>query len=294
MKKLLITGGSGLLGQHLNLESSEKVKFHTIYSNNIGNCNQFSSSKININNKHELKNIFNIFNPDVVIHAAAITNPVPFQDQSSREYFETNVSATKSIGELCELHNSKLVYISTDLVYAGYRGPFHTENGKLIPATLYAETKLIGEEKVRQTCDNYLIFRTSLLYGIGLHHARCHFQTMVENFKTSKPVKLFTDQFRTPVSLKDSSKIIFNLAETDLKAETINLGGTERVSRFELGEILCSVAKFDKNLIEKITMDDIPSFPQVEDVSLKIEKLQSFGFVPRSIEENTAEIIKSP
>ena len=60
-----------------------------------------------------------------------------------------------------------------------------------------------------------------------------------------------------------------------------------------MGELLCSVAGFDKGLIEKITMDDIPDFPKVEDVSLNTEKLQSFGFKPRTYEENIAEIIHS-
>jgi hypothetical protein len=67
----------------------------------------------------------------------------------------------------------------------------------------------------------------------------------------------------------------------------------ERASRCELVEILCSMAGFNKNLIQKITMDDIPGFPKVKDVSLNTEKLQSLGFKPRTIEENIFEIIKS-
>jgi dTDP-4-dehydrorhamnose reductase len=114
---------------------------------------------------------------------------------------------------------------------------------------------------------------------------------MLANLKSKKPVKLFTDQFRTPVSLTDAAGIIVSLASTDLKSEIINLGGLERVSRSELGEILCSLGGFDKNLIQKITMDDIPNFPKVEDVSLNIEKLLSLGLKPRTIEENVLEIL---
>ncbi|MBP1683837.1 MAG: rfbD [Ignavibacteriaceae bacterium] len=80
----------------------------------------------------------------------------------------------------------------------------------------------------------------------------------------------------------------------DLKGETINLGGSERVSRYELGEILCSLAGFDKNLLQKITMDEIPNFPKVEDVSLNTEKLQLLGLKPRNIEENIRKIIREP
>ena len=291
MKKVLITGGSGLLGQYLNLSVSKKFNIHTIYKNNPGNCKEFSSSRIDILNENELRMLFQEFKPEVVIHTAAITNSVPKANQSTKEYFETNVKTTNNIALLCERYLSKLIYISTDLVYAGYRGSFLKEDAKLIPATLYAETKLVGEMKVKESTDNYLILRTALLYGFGLNHSRSHFHFMYEELKNNRLVKLFADQFRTPISLKDASGIIAHLTEMDLKGEKINLGGMERVSRYELGEILCSLTSFDNNLLQKSTMDEIPNYPKVEDVSLNIDKLRSLGITPISIEESIKEIL---
>ena len=291
MKKVLITGGSGLLGQYLNLAIKEKFSIFTTFKENPGNCGNFPSSTIDIRNEDKVKILFDKVKPDVVIHSAAITNPVPNENQTAKDYFETNVTATKNIAELCKQRKSKLIYISTDLVYAGYRGSFLKEDAKLIPATLYAETKLMGEQKVKEATDNYLILRTSLLYGLGLNHSRCHFHNMFDDLKNKKPTKLFIDQFRTPISLKDASRIIVDLTSTEVKRETINVGGLERVSRFELGEILCSLSGFDENLIQKISSDEIPNYPKVEDVSLNIEKLQSLGIKPRTIQENISEMI---
>ncbi|GMU99839.1 MAG: SDR family oxidoreductase [Bacteroidetes bacterium] len=291
MKKVLITGGSGLLGQFLNLTISNQCKLHTTFKNNPGNCKDFPFSVVDILNEDELKELFENVKPDIVIHSAAITNPVQKENQTSKEYFDTNVNATKNIAILCEKYESKMIYISTDLVYAGYRGSFLKEDAKLIPASLYAETKLVGEMKVKESTDNYLILRTALLYGFGLNHSKCHFQNMYVDLKNRKPVKLFTDQLRTPISLTDASLIIAQLVKMDLINETINLGGTERVSRFEMGEMLCDLAGLDKNLLQKITMDEIPNFPKVEDVSLNIDKLISLNLKPRSIEENINEII---
>jgi len=291
-KKILITGGSGLLGQYLNVSLKDDFEILTLHNTNIGNCQDFESAKVNIRDSKSLKTVFDNFKPNIVIHSAAITNPVPNQNQTGKDYFETNVKATQFIAQFCNKQNAKLIYISTDLVYAGYRGPFHKEDGKLIPATIYAETKLIGEIKIRQTLDNHLILRTSLLYGIGLNHSQCHFQKMIENFNAGKPVKLFTNQFRTPISLKDASKIIVGLANSDLQNQTLNLGGRERLSRCEMGEVLCYAGGFDKNLIGKITMDNIPNFPTVEDVSLNTNKLISLGFKPKSYEENVLQILE--
>lgn len=293
MKKVLITGGSGLLGQYLNLSASKKFNIFTTYKNNPGNCKEYPNSKVDIFNEYELSRFFQEVKPQAVIHSAAITNPLPRENQSAKQYFDTNVTATKSIAELCEKYHSKIIYISTDLVYAGYRGSFLKEDAKLIPATLYAETKLVGEMKVKESTDNYLILRTALLYGFGLNHSQCHFQQMFYNLKINKPVKLFIDQFRTPISLIDASRLITDLAGMDLKAETINLGGLERVSRYELGEMLCSIAGLDRNLLQKITIDEIPNFPKVADVSLNTEKLQTLGLRPATIEENIREIIRN-
>jgi len=290
-KKMLITGGSGLLGQYLNISTNDEFEILTLHRKNTGNCKEFNSASVDIRNEDELEKVFENFQPHIVIHTAAITNPQLKQNQRSKDYFKTNVTATKKIAELSRQINAKLIYISTDLIYAGYRGFFLKEESKLIPATLYAETKLLGEVKVRETIENHLILRTALLYGIGLNHSRCHFHVMNQNLRNRKPIKLFTDQFRTPISIKDASNIITGIVKADLKNETLNLGGLQRLSRYEMGEVLCSIAGYDENLIEKITMDDIPDFPKVEDVSLNTERLQSFGFKPRTYEENISEII---
>ena len=56
--------------------------------------------------------------------------------------------------------------------------------------------------------------------------------------------------------------------------------------------MLCSIAGFGKTLLQKITMDDIPNFPKVEDVSLNINKLIALGFKPKLYEENVLQILE--
>ncbi len=290
--RILITGGSGLLGQYLNIEAAKESEILTLDNNNVGNCDEFKSIKADITNFNLMKEIFSSFKPNVVIHTAALTNPIPQPGQNPKDVYNVNVNATKYIAELCKQFDAKLIYISTDLVYAGYRGSMLKEDAKLIPVSLYAETKLMGEMKVIETLENYLVLRTALLYGFGLNHSLCHFHKMNDNLKNGKPVKLFYDQFRTPITMKEAAEIIIKIAEIDVITETINLAGVERVSRYELGEILCSVAGYDKSLLQKISLDDVPELPKVEDVSLNTEKLRSLGFKQRSIEENISKIIR--
>lgn len=289
--KILITGGSGLLGQYLNIELSKENQILTIYNTRTGNCNNFNSTKSDIKNNQQLKNIFESFRPEIVIHTAAIADPL--SGGNEKNIYDTNVTATKNIAELCKQHSSKLIYTSTDLVYAGYKSPMLREDAKLIPVSLYAETKLMGEIKIQETFDNYLILRIALLYGFGIGNKKNHFQQMYQSLKTGNPVKLFSDQFRTPLSLLEAARIIKELCDKNIKTEIVNLGGKERVSRVEMGEILCETAGFDKNLIQKISMNELPDYPAVEDISLDTDKLKSFGIKQKSIEESINEIVRS-
>jgi dTDP-4-dehydrorhamnose reductase len=291
-KKILLTGGSGLLGQYLNIETAKRNGILTLYNNNVGNCDEFKCTKADITNFNLVEDIFSTFKPNVVIHTAAVTNPIPLPGQNPKDVYNINVNATKNIAELCKQFDTKLIYISTDLVYAGYRGSMLKESTKLIPVSLYAETKLMGEMKVKQTLENYLILRTALLYGFGLNHSHCHFHKMNDGLKNSNPVKLFSDQFRTPITLEEAAKIITRITQMEITNETINLGGVERVSRYEMGEILCSVAGYDRSLLEKISLNDFPELPIVEDVSLNTDKLQSHGFKQMSISESISKIIR--
>ena len=291
--KILITGGSGLLGQYLNIELAKENEIITLYHEHSGNCSEFNSLNVDIKDFNKVRGVIQEFKPDTIIHAAAISTPQLSENLSAKEVYKTNVNATKIIAEECERNKIKLIYLSTDLVYAGYRGSMLAENSKLIPVSLYAETKLMGETKIQEIFDDYIILRTALLFGFGLNKSKCHFHEMYKNLKENRNVKLFTDQYRTPLSLIDASEIISSLTNLEIKEEIINFGGKERVSRFELGEILCDSGNLNKSLLEKITMDDIPGLPKVEDVSMNTDKLKSFGVNQKGIEESINVILST-
>jgi dTDP-4-dehydrorhamnose reductase len=289
--KILITGGSGLLGQYLNIELSKENEILSLYGSNPRNCIDFNSAQVDINDQKKLEEKFNNFSPDAVVHMAAYSNPIHSQTVSSKDFYQTNVTAVKNIADYCKKNNAKLIYTSTDLVYAGYRGSMLDQNAKLVPVSLYAETKLMGEVKIQETFDNYLILRTALLYGFGLNGSKCHFHEMYNSLKEGKNVKLFFDQFRTPLALHEAARIISELIKKNISKEIINFGGRERVSRLELSEMLCEIAGLDKSLLVSVAMDSISNLPQVADVSMNTDKLQSFGIKQKSIEESIKIIL---
>lgn len=290
--KIFITGGSGLLGQYLNKTLNKNHEILTQYNKHLGNCDEFNSVQLLLNDYKKLEEVISNFKPDIIIHTAAISNAEKAEKFHPKYVYEINVNATKRIAEFCDKVKAKLIYLSTDLVYAGYRGSLLSETSKLIPISLYAETKLMGEVKIQETFDNYIILRLALLIGLGLNHSRNFFHYMYENLKMGKPIKLFTDQYRSPLELNEAARMINELIGKEIKGEILNFGGNERLSRYDLGEILCEESNFDKSLLIKTTMEE-ENYPyKVSDVSMNIDKLKSFGIHLISIRDSIRNLLR--
>ena len=128
MIKVLLTGGSGLLG-------SEILK---IYDRKLCTIVAPSSKYFNILNPTTIDNDF-----DIIIHSAAMTNTV--EAESNIGYTnEVNVIGTLNMIKFAQQNKSKFVYISTDYVFDGESGPYSTYD-KINPISNYAKSKAAGE-----------------------------------------------------------------------------------------------------------------------------------------------------
>lgn len=291
--KILLTGGSGLLGQYLNIRLSAEHELLTLYNENPGNCHKFDSIKVDITDKGRLSLLFGNFRPDAVVHTACYSRPEICAGLPRSEVYKLNVDATENIARLCSDFGSKMIFTSTDLVYADSVSGMTDENGALNPLTLYAESKLMGEIAVQRNSDNYLILRTALLIGFGLNHSRNNFHITYENLKAGKEVRMFHDQYRTPLSIGQAADMISKLCRMTVKNEVINFGGRDRVSRLQIGEMICEYGGFDRKLLIPDSCKSFGGLTQVPDVSMNTDKLKGYGLAQESIQDEAASIIKN-
>ena len=278
-----------MIGQFLNLEFGRHHQILTQFKQHPGNCINYNNVQLDLNDYEKAENVFEKFLPEVVIHTAAVSNSERADAASSKLVYDLNVNATKYMAELCKKYNSSLIYASTDTVYAGYRGSMLKEDAKLIPISLYAETKLMGEIKIQEIFDNYLILRIPLQIGLCIGQTLNNFHKLYSNIKSGVKTKLFTDQYRTPLALHETARIIREFAEKKASGEIINIAGDERVSRYELGEILCEIIDADKDLLIPNTMDEIGVPYKVADVSMNNNKMKSFGIYPKPLRKMIEE-----
>lgn len=145
--RVLLTGGSGLLGKYL---IKELTKSNISYlAPTSDECDIIDLSQVT-------KMLFN-YEPDIVIHCAAIAKykDVELDPQKA---LRTNIEGTCNITNACMTNNVRLVYISTSHVFDGQKGNYTTLDS-INPLTKYAKTKAAGEYTV-QVHDNSLIIRT--------------------------------------------------------------------------------------------------------------------------------------
>jgi dTDP-4-dehydrorhamnose reductase len=290
---ILITGASGFLGFHT---ASALAKNHTVFATAHNNSPLIEGVRWiphDLRNPEGVDRIFEEVHPDVVFHAAAMTS-VAECERNHREAMKTNVKATERIAELCNRGDVYLIYASTDLVFDGRRGNY-SEEDQPNPVSFYAKTKRVSEEVVESYTSRHTIVRFALLYGPPSPHSGSFLGWMEDGFRDNKPVTLFTDQFRTPIYVKDAVDIVEKLItrkDEPPQLKLIHAGGPERLSRVDIGRIYCEVFGYDTSLIKEITMaekDEVLS--DAPDVSLAIEKARTFlDFKPKNVREGFEDI----
>lgn len=141
--KILVTGGSGLLGREiLKLDSTIIAPSH---------------QEMDIANWNEVLAVLQKHKPDIVLHLAAETKP-PQHDQTPEPGLAVNIIGTANVALACHKLGARLVYTSTDYLYMG-KGP-HKEDEAVFAPYKFAWSKLGGEAAVSLLAD-YLILRLS-------------------------------------------------------------------------------------------------------------------------------------
>ena len=196
MQKILVTGANGMLGSDL-CPSLEKEGYEVIKTD---------IDSLDITNFENSKKIITKFSPNIIIHCAAYTNVDKAQEDIDTAR-KINFEGTQNLAKICANLSIKIIYISTDYVFDGNKNSPYKTDDKTKPINNYGLTKLEGENAVKKYCKNYIIARTSWLYGI---HGKNFVETML-SLSDKENLKVVNDQTGCPTWTQDLSVALIKL-----------------------------------------------------------------------------------
>lgn len=177
------------------------------------------------------------FQPDLVIHAAAMTD-VDGCERDPDLAFRVNEVGTRNVAEACRLCDAALVYVSTDYVFDGTKGEPYLESDEPRPLCVYGRSKLAGELAVRDLLSRYYIARTAWLYGPG---GRNFVTRILELAADHDQLSVVTSEVGSPTYAPDLSAAIARLIEYPVYG-TYHLVNEGSCSRFEFAQRILELA----------------------------------------------------
>ncbi len=292
--KYLVTGSAGLIGNQIvhDLEKSDEIVYSCY---NTMKPDYGIPIKLNLLNLEDIVETFQKFQPDVIIHSAALTDVEKCEIEPELAN-SINVKATEIIAKETERLGSYLIYLSTDYVFDGKKG-LYVETDFTNPLNHYGRTKLAGEKIVETNTTKWSIIRTSTPFGT-ISSKKTFPIWLLENLKNNKRVNLLEDQFTSPTYVPNLSKMILEIVTRNLKG-VFHLSGSTRISRFEFAKIIVEKLNLDFSLLNPVKIDTMPwKATRPLDSSLDTSKINTIlntkpFTIEKSLDDYVSQLIDS-
>jgi dTDP-4-dehydrorhamnose reductase len=288
MKKVLVTGGSGMLGKDILAEFNSDPKYQ-MYSVDLKNNQYIDSTQQFVGDLMDpdfTLSVINKVKPDIIIHCAAIVNLQSCEENKPLAN-GIHVGLTKQLASY-QSGKTKFIYISTDSVFDGKKGNYNEED-EPTPLNYYAKSKYKGEIACIENNKNHMIIRTNI-FGFNQPLKNSLAEWAIDSFQQQKPISGFTDIVFNAIYTKHLAIAIHKLLEQDFTG-LINIASKNSLSKFDFIKLIVQGLKQNKELIKPIMSDDIVfSIPRPKVTDLNTTKAQKIISLP-TIEEGIMDMI---
>lgn len=199
--KVLVTGYTGQLG----FDVIRELKARNI------ECIGTTRNEFSLTDTEKMQAFVKACKPDAVIHCAAYMNVNEAEDNKDLCML-VNYSSTKELAKICKEIDAKMIYISTDYVFAGSGEGFYEINNDKEPQNVYGKSKLKGELAIQKILDKYFIIRTSWLFGINGNN---FIKYVLSEQKKGNKLRIVNDQIGSPTYTVDLAKLLCDMALSD-------------------------------------------------------------------------------
>lgn len=255
-KRILITGGSGFIANHIYpiLQSKGFSTARLDIAGTSEYCGDASS-------KEFINSVIDDYRPHVVIHCAARKN-LPDCEENKIETFQSNVLSTEHIVERTKRTHFKLIYVSSDVVFNGWKGNYRIDDN-VDPINWYGKTKVFSEVLIRGSSD-YAICRTALVIGrlnkeynaLLQHELQSDIlvnQTLLPQYiynrlKETRVISLPTEYISNPTPVELLAEYIIKIIQQNMVG-TFHTSGIDSVSRYDVAKLIAKAFSFNDALI---------------------------------------------
>jgi len=251
LKKVIITGSSGMLGKDLvkTFLADEEFEIHgfDIKKSNFSPLN-YCEHCFDLTDLSKLDNALKTINPHIIIHTAAIVN-LKACEQDFNMASKLHIDVARTLAK----EKAKIIYISTDSIFNGLKGDYSEED---IPDPLnnYAKTKYLGELAVKANNSNSIIIRTNI-FGYNLPLRNSLVEWALKSFEKGVAINGFDDVIFNPIYTKQLSEVILKLLEKNWVG-LINVGSANSISKLRFLQYLGEVSRYSNISINESSIND--------------------------------------
>lgn len=245
--KLLITGGSGFIGQKLVPLARQQFEVAYTYfaQDRLGLPNGFG---LDLRDAQATQRLIADWQPDAVIHTAG--------SNGSEDMEQVICAGTRHLLAALPSSNTRFIFLSTDVLFDGQHAPYN-ESDPPNPIHAYGRAKAQTEALVAQH-PNHLIARTSLVYD--LQQPGPNFAWLLQKLQAKEPVTLFSNQWRCPIWIETLNRALLELVVLDYVG-ILHLAGRQAINRAELGLKLLDIWAVQDRQSLMIAEDDGRRWP---------------------------------
>jgi dTDP-4-dehydrorhamnose reductase len=201
-KKILITGGSGMLAYDFIRTQSEKYDIIAV-----------DREECDITSFESVMQCISLHSPDILLNCAAYTAVDDAEDIGMRMCFDVNTLGVHNLAKATSVFGVEFITISTDYVFDGLKETGYLLTDECNPIGVYGMSKYLGEKLARDKNPRTMIVRTSWLYGGEVWMFKNFVNTMLRLSDTRSELKVVSDQHGIPTSCVDLSFAIAELIE---------------------------------------------------------------------------------
>jgi dTDP-4-dehydrorhamnose reductase len=201
--KVLITGGFGQLASAL--KQQQLADTFQLFP--------YTSQALDITQAIQIEHIVKQIQPDVIINAAAYTAVDQAEDEKQKA-LQVNCDGVKNLAQAAAKHQIPLVHISTDYIFDGKSNTPYRENDLANPINHYGKSKWLGEQAIREYCENHIILRVS---GVFSEFGHNFLKSILRLAKERESLRIVADQTTCPTYASDIANVIYALITKSMR-----------------------------------------------------------------------------